>query len=429
VKKTLFLSGVFSILASAADVRGPAPTFTKHIAPILHKQCATCHRAGEIAPMELVTYEQARPWSAAIKEEVLLRKMPPWYAHPDYGKFRNERRLSQQEIETIVAWVNAGAPKGEDRDMPAPPKRATGWSLGEPDLVIPMPVEAAIPAEGRFDYQYYYVPIPFAEDRFVEAVEMRPGNREVVHHSIVNIVTIPEDKRGDLTNGKKIGTTQWKLVGQAPGKGLEQHRPGAAKRLSPGMYFEFNMHYSPTGKAEKDRTLLGLWFSKGPVQHEVITKTISDVVFVGGQQVQKRPNIPAHADNWEIIGHMPIKDDITLYAFAPHMHLRGKDMKYILERADGSQQVLMYAPKFDFNWQLHYELEEPLKIAAGSKLICIAHYDNSLNNPYNPAPEKEVLWAEQSWDEMFSGFIEYSIDGADVKKPVVTGDFRRRAKQ
>ena len=417
MKKLAILALAAGITAATAATVASRPTFTKDVAPIVHQRCAGCHRAGEVAPMELLTYEQVRPWSAALREAVLLRKMPPWFAHPDFGKFRNDRRLSQREIDTLVAWVDAGCPKGDDKDMPAPPARASGWSWGEPDLIIPMPVEASIPAEGRFDYQYYYVPIPFAEDKFLEAVELRPGNRAVVHHSIVNISTVPEDKAGDLVSGKKIGQMQWKLVGQAPGKGFERHRPGAAKRLSPGMYFEFNMHYNPTGRPEKDRSSLGLWFAKGPVKHEVITKTVSDVVLVGGETVKKRPNIPAHASHWEIVGHMPIKEDITLYAFAPHMHLRGKDMKFILERPDGSRATLLYVPKYDFNWQLHYELVEPLKIAAGSKLVCIAHYDNSLNNPYNPAPEKEVLWAEQSWDEMFSGFIEYSVDSRVLGKP------------
>jgi hypothetical protein len=222
----------------------------------------------------------------------------------------------------------------------------------------------------------------------------------------------------------------FKLVGQAPGKGFERHRPGIAKKISPGMYFQFNMHYQPSGRPEKDRSMLGLWFSKVPVNHEVLTKGVIETLIVGGKElgeikiingreVKTRgriPNIPPNTDNWEIIGQLPIKDDITIYAFAPHMHLRGKDIKYIMIWPDGRQTTLLYVPRYDFNWQLHYELEEPLKVPAGSKMVAIAHYDNSIKNRYNPAPQKEVFWSEQSWDEMFIPWFEYTVDRMDLTK-------------
>src|SRR5262249_9619375 len=278
--------------------------------------------------------------------------------------------------------------------------------------------------------QNFYVPVPFKEERWVEAVELRPGNPAVVHHSIANVTRLPEGTRivdgravrdggssnlnsqsaretGALSEGgsREVFLSQdsftragvFKLVGQAPGKGFEQHYPGTAKRILPGMYFQFNMHYQPTGRPEKDRSMLGLWFAKKPVTHEVLTKGVTDAVLVGGKDIGETrvvngrevrvrgriPNIPPNVDNWEIAGEMNVKQDITLYAFAPHMHLRGKDIKYILVWPDGRKQTLLNVPKFDFNWQLHYELEEPLKIPAGSKMIAIAHYDNSVNNRYN----------------------------------------------
>jgi hypothetical protein len=304
--------------------------------------------------------------------------------------------------------------------------------------------------------------VPFKEDRWVEAVELRPGNPAVVHHSIANVTRLPEGSRvvngrairgdssgaelntadarrtGGLRDGAEACQSQdsftragaFKLVGQAPGKGFERHRPGIAKRISPGMYFQFNMHYQPTGRVEKDRSLLGLWFSKAPVTHEVLTKGVTDIVLVGGKELGETrvvdgrevrtrgriPNIPPYVDNWEIAGQILLKHDITLHAFAPHMHLRGKDIKYTLIWPDGRQQVLLNVPKFDFNWQLHYELETPLKIPAGSKLIAVAHYDNSLKNRYNPAPHKEVFWSEQSWDEMFIPWFEYTVDSMDLTK-------------
>lgn len=450
-----FLTASFD-RTSASDKA--AVTFAKDVAPIVFNKCATCHRPGEPVPMSLTSYQEVRPWAKAVKEQILERSMPPWYADPTSSlKFRNERRLSQKEIDTIVAWVDAGSPKGDDADLPALPKLAKGWSWGEPDMIIPMPVEFEVPAEGELPMQNFYVPVPFKEDKWVEAVELRPGNSAVVHHSIANVTRLPEGSKivngravraelntsdasrtGGLREGAEVFQTQdsfaragaFKLIGQAPGKGFERHFEGTAKRISPGMYFQFNMHYQPSGRAEKDRSMLGLWFAKKPVTHEVLTKGVTDRVLVGGKDIGETrvvngrevrtrgriPNIPPNVDNWEIAGEMVVKQDITLYAFAPHMHLRGKDIKYILELPDGKRQVLLNVPKFDFNWQLHYELEQPLKIPAGSKMIAIAHYDNSVNNRYNPAPQKEVFWSEQSWDEMFIPWFEYTVDSVDLTK-------------
>lgn len=442
-------------------------TFTKDVAPIIFNKCANCHRPGEVAPMPLTSYAEVRPWSKAIREEVVARTMPPWFADPHTStlEFANDRRLSQKEIDIIVAWVEAGAPKGDDKDLPPLPKYAPGWTFGEPDVVIEMPVDFEVPAEGELPMQNFYAPLPFNEERWVEKVELRPGNPAVVHHSIANVVKLPEGTKvvngkavrdgaaaaalnsqsaretGGLSEGasREVFLSQdsftragaFKLVGQAPGKGFERHHPGTAKRILPGMYVQFNMHYQPSGRPEKDRSRLGLWFAKQPVHHEVLTKGVSDTIFIGGKELSetrtvngkevkvrgKIPNIPPHVDNWEIAGEVTIKEAITLYAFAPHMHLRGKDIKYTLVWPDGRRQVLLDVPRFDFNWQLHYELAEPLKIPAGSKLIAVAHYDNSIKNRYNPAPHKEVFWSEQSWDEMFIPWFEYTVDSKDLTKP------------
>lgn len=464
MKRTVVvLIAILSVVTVTAYTRSDAsqkvvPNFTKDVALIVFNKCANCHRSGEPVPMSLTSFQEVRPWAKAIREQVIERNMPPWYADPELSlKFSNDRRLSQREIETIVAWVDGGAPKGDDSDLPPLPKLAKGWSSGEPDLIIPMPVEFEIPAEGELPMQNFYVAVPFKEDRWVEAVELRPGNSAVVHHSIANVTRLPEGSKivngravkaelntsdasrtGGLREGAEVFQSQdsfaragaFKLIGQAPGKGYERHYAGTAKRISPGMYFQFNMHYQPSGRPEKDRSMLGLWFAKGTVNHEVLTKGIIDRVLVGGKDIGetrvingrevktrgKIPNIPPNVDNWEIAGETAIKQDITLYAFAPHMHLRGKDIKYILVWPDGRRQTLLSVPKFDFNWQLHYELEQPLKVPAGSRMIAIAHYDNSLKNRYNPAPQKEVFWSEQSWDEMFIPWFEYTVDAADLTK-------------
>jgi hypothetical protein len=461
--------------AGVSSYKAAGVTFTKDVAPIVFNKCANCHRPGEVAPMPLTSYQEVRPWAKAIREEVVERNMPPWFANPHTStlKFRNDRRLTQEEINTITAWVDAGAPKGDDKDLPPFPKYTPGWTFGQPDFVVEMPVDYQVPAEGELPMQNFYVPVPFTEERWVEAVELRPGNPAVVHHSIANVVRLPEGTKivngravrdgsatqlnsqsaretGGLSEGgsREVFLSQdsftragaFKLVGQAPGKGFERHFPGTAKRILPGMYFQFNMHYQPSGRPEKDRSLLGLWFAKKPVTHEVLTKGVTDAIFVGGKELSetrmvngreikvrgKIPNIPPNVDNWEISGEVVIKEAITLYAFAPHMHLRGKDVKYTLIWPDGRQQVLLDVPKFDFNWQLHYELAEPLKIPAGSKLAAVAHYDNSVKNRYNPAPQKEVFWSEQSWDEMFIPWFEYTVDSKDLRKAPATQSASRQ---
>ena len=459
------LIAVVTLVAKRNQAAGV--TFTRDVAPIIFNKCSICHRPGEVAPMPLTSYQEVRPWSKAIREEVAERTMPPWFADPHKStlKFGNDRRLTQKEIETIVAWVDAGAPKGDDKDLPAMPKFTPGWTFGEPDLVIEMPIDFEVPAEGELPMQNFYVPVPFNEERWVEKVELRPGNPAVVHHSIANVVRLPEGTKvvdgkavrdgaasaalnsqsaretGGLSEGgsREVFLSQdsftragaFKLVGQAPGKGFESHYPGTAKRILPGMHVQFNMHYQPSGRVEKDRSRLGLWFAKKPVTYEVLTKGVSDTIFIGGKELSETrmingkevkirgriPNIPPNVDNWEISGEVTLKEAITLYAFAPHMHLRGKDIKYTLVWPDGRQQVLLDVPKFDFNWQLHYELAEPLKIPAGSRMIAVAHYDNSIKNRYNPAPNKEVFWSEQSWDEMFIPWFEYTVDSKILNKP------------
>lgn len=458
---------VFGIIAASALKRSEAAgvTFTKDIAPIVFNKCASCHRHGEVAPMPLTSYREVRPWSKAIREAVIERAMPPWYADPHTStlRFSNDRRLSQREIDTIVAWDDAGCPKGDDKDLPAMPPYAPGWTFGKPDLIIEMPIEFQVPAEGELPMQNFYVKVPFDEERWVEKVELRPGNPSVVHHSIANVVKLPDGVKvvdgkavkdgaavGQLnresvsqtgalseSGSREVFLSQdsftragaFKLVGQAPGKGYESHYPGTAKRIPPGMYIQFNMHYQVSGRSEKDRSLLGLWFAKQPVDHEVLTKGVNDTIFVEGKELAETklvngkevkvrgriPNIPPNVDNWEISGETLIREPITLYAFAPHMHLRGKDIKYTLVWPDGRQQVLLDVPRFDFNWQLHYELAEPLKIPAGSKLLAVAHYDNSIRNRYNPAPQKEVFWSEQSWDEMFIPWFEYTVDSKKAR--------------
>ena len=324
------------------------PTFTKDVAPIIFNNCATCHRAGEVAPMTFLSYEDVRPWAKVIKTKVQAREMPPWGADPDHSlKMRNDRSLSKQQIDTIVAWVDGGAPKGNDADLPALPKFADGWTYGrEPDYILEMPIEFTIPAEGELGVQMFYSKVPFKEDRFAEVLEIRPGNRAVVHHAGVFVVDIPEgasiDAQGRLIapDGKpatdrgeglagRADTTALpganKLLSWVPGRGVDAHRADIGKRIPAGKYINWQVHYNPIGKESTDRTRLGIWFNKVPVTHEVLIRQAGDALATTkgglslyraeGKEVEytaeegstrrrsKTPNIPAVRRELEAHGH------------------------------------------------------------------------------------------------------------------------------
>ena len=461
---------VFSLTVARTAAAAPEPpTFAKDIAPIVFTHCAQCHRQGEVAPMSLLSYEDVRPWARAIKTKVMNREMPPWGADDQGRKMRNDPSLSKAQIDTIVAWVDGGAVRGSDADMPPAPKFATGWTHGsEPDYVLEMPVEFDIPAEGELGVQMFYSKIPFTEDRFAEVLEIRPGNRAAVHHAGVFVVDIPEGTT--LVNGRLIGADgkligdrgsaglprtesglpgSTKLLSWVPGRGVDRHRPNVGKRIPAGKYINWQVHYNPTGKPEKDRTRLGIWFNKATVTHEVLIRQAGDPLAThrGGLSLYRTegkeieyaaeegstrrrgatPNIPPYQENWEIIGITPVTEPITLYAMSPHMHLRGKSLKWVITYPDGREVTILNVPKFDFNWQINYELAEPLHIPAGSKIAGIGVYDNSLANRWNPAPHLEVYWSEQSWDEMYQPFTEYSVDSQDltVLKPVTSQQQQR----
>jgi hypothetical protein len=463
-----------STVHTAGAPAGTVPTFTKDIAPIMFDKCASCHRPGEVAPMTLLSYDDVRPWAKAIKNKVVAREMPPWFADPDHTlKMRNDRSLSKQQIATIAAWVDAGAPRGDDKDLPPAPKFAEGWTAGrEPDYILEMPVEYSIPAEGELGVQMFYSKVPFGEDRFAETLEIRPGNRAVVHHAGVFVVDIPEgakivdgrlvlpdgkaatDRAGEGAAAARVNTSETglpganKLLSWVPGRGVDSHRADIGKRIPAGKYINWQVHYNPTGRPEKDRTRLGIWFNKVPVTHELLIRQAGDPLATTkgglslyraeGKEVEytadegstrrrgKTPNIPPYAESWSLTGITPVTEDITLYAMSPHMHLRGKSLKWVIVYPDGREQTILDVPKFDFNWQIQYELAEPLRIPAGSKILGIGFYDNSPKNKWNPAPEKEVYWSEQSWDEMYQPFTEYSVDSQMLSEMSVTKSPQRQ---
>ncbi len=380
------------ITALAAD--SAAPTFSKDVAPILYARCVECHRSGETAPMELTTYEQARPWAKAIKQAVLQHVMPPWLADSHYGAFSNDRTLPEREVRTLAAWADAGAPQGDPSQTPAMPRFETGWNIGKPDVIIDIGRDYEVPAQGTVAYQYFTVPSNFTEDKWVEAAEIRPDKRAQVHHIIVFI----QDPSGTAER-REVGNL---LVGYAPGEQPLRFDPGTAKLVKAGSRLMFQVHYTPNGKAVTDRSYIGLKFAKEPPKFRAITANAMNRQFV----------IPAGDPAYQVTSSWTAKQDVTLLAFMPHMHLRGKDFKYTIVYPDGREDLMLNVPKYDFNWQLQYELKAPLTLPKGTRIDCVAHFDNSPNNKFNPDPSKDVKWGDQTWEEMMIGWFTYSIPAA-----------------
>jgi peroxiredoxin len=368
-------------------------TYTNQIARLLQKNCQECHRPGEIGPFSLLTYRQAKGWADMIQETVRDGRMPPWYADPQYGKFANDRRLAKEDKATLLAWIDQGCPKGEDKDLPPPKQWHEGWWIGKPDAVITMQEDFTVPADAGktgVPYKYFTVPTNFTEDKWVQAAEARPGNRAVVHH-IIATVSAPGEDPGPRRNRGGY------LVGVAPGEEPLVLPPGMAKKIPKGANITFQMHYTPNGVEQKDRSSLGLIFCKEPPKQIVRTASIA----------QAQLAIPPGDGNHKVNSSAVYDKETVILSFMPHMHLRGKDFEYRVEYPDGRSEVVLSVPRYDFAWQMRYVLAQPLRIPAGSKVNCTAHFDNSSNNPNNPNPSITVGWGPQTWDEMMIGWMQY----------------------
>ena len=414
---------IFSVaVASAATT----PTFYKDVLPVLQKDCQTCHRPGEAAPMSLLTYDQARPWAKSIKQAVVTKKMPPWFADEHYGKFSNDRSLPQADIDTLVNWVDAGSPAGKAADAPKPIDWVEGWRIGKPDVVLSMPVAFSVPASGTIDYQYIVVPTGFTEDKYVQMAEARPGNPAVVHHILTFIREpgnpwlrnlkpgVPFDAReaekeaaenasrnprAQQGRGQQAISFGDNVAGYAPGTMPDILKPGEAKLIPAGSDIIFQVHYTANGTAGTDISKLGLVFAKGPVEKRVLSLAVTTANFA----------IPPGDPNYEVKARMTLQQDATLINMLPHMHFRGKDFTYRVTYPSGESETLLEVPHYDFNWQLTYELAKPKVLPKGTVIDCVAHYDNSPNNRFNPDPTKEVHYGEQTWEEMMFGFFDVSV--------------------
>jgi len=366
-------------------------TYSSHIAQLLGRRCVACHQAGQAAPFPLTRYQQVAGWAPMIREVVSQGRMPPWFADPRHGRFANDSRLTDDEKQLLLGWIDAGCPQGDANEPPESPTATSGWRIPTPDQVLFMDEKPfRVPAEGQVDYQYYLVDPGFTEDKYIQAVEVRPGAPAVVHHALVSIA-----RDGDAQLG--IGTAGV-LMNYAPGMQPTVLPPGTAIHVPAGAKFLFQMHYTPNGTEQSDRTRLGLVFA----DPRRVTRRVT-----GGVVANPAIEIPAGAANHRETAERTFGEDVQLLSLSPHLHLRGKSFRFEAIYPDGRQETLLDVPRYDYHWQLHYFLTEPKPLPAGTRLRCTAHYDNSATNPANPDPTQTVRWGDQTWEEMLIGF--YSV--------------------
>ena len=395
----LLVLGVASI-ANGEAAEG-TPTFTKDVAPILYENCVACHRPNHLAPMSLITYADARPWARAVKTKVLAREMPPWGADSSIRAYKNDASLTQAEIDTIAAWVDGGAPRGNDADLPEVPQFAEGWSIGEPDLIFSMVTPFEVPADGTVPYSYVTVSTNLTEDTWISAHEFRPGDRRVIHHVIpwvleddgkptTGVVSLRRDSTRTRARGASVG-------GYVPNRLGTVYEDGVAVMLPKGADIEAQMHYTTIGEPVLDTSSWGV----------VLAKTSGSKPrrrAGGGQVASKTFAIEPGNANYAVTASREIQEDTYLTNMMPHMHVRGKSAKYTVKYPDGREEVALWVPNYDFNWQLRYQLEEPIFMPKGAVLEVEFHYDNSGNNRFNPDPTAEVHWGDQTWEEMMLGY-------------------------
>ena len=376
-----------------AGALAAVPTFYADVLPILQNHCQECHRPNAIAPMPLLTYKDVRPWAQSIRANVIGHKMPPWFADPCCGAFSNGRALSEDEIQTLSSWAAGRAPAGDPKSAPPPKAWPDHWDLAAPDAVFTMPDAFAVPDKGSLDYQRFVVSTGFKEDRWVQAVEVRPGVRGVIHHVVVYIREAGEKwTKGPVTSDL--------LAVYAPGSGVLTFPEGMAKLIPKGADLVMELHYTPNGHAATDRTGVAVAFAKSPPARRVISL----------QLARTDLRIPPGDRDYHVTAWGTLPNDALLLGFFPHMHLRGKAFEYDRILDDGRPEPLLRVSHYDFHWQLPYRLAQPILLKKGTKLSVTGWFDNSANNPLNPDPSAEVTWGEQSTSEMLVGFFDVAVD-------------------
>ncbi|MBI2825966.1 MAG: redoxin domain-containing protein [Planctomycetia bacterium] len=385
-------------------VKDSEVTYSNQIARVLNAKCVECHRPGQIAPFPLRNYEEAVGWADMIQEVTHQRRMPPWHADPSIGKFANDCRLSDEELALIGKWVKNGAPEGDPKDLPEPPKFTDGWQIGDPDQIVYMADEPYdVQAEGTVEYQRFVIDPGWTEDKWIKAMECKPGNHAVVHHVIVYVIppgVAPTGRAGRLQ-------TNW-LGAFAPGLRQEPLDEGMARYVQKGSKLLFEMHYTPNGTAQKDRSFAGFVFADpASVKREVAVQNAGNFTF----------KIPPGDPNFEVESEFVFRQKAILLTISPHMHVRGKDFRYDLVYPDGKTETILWVPRYDFGWQTTYWLTEPKILPRGTKMHCVAHFDNSPDNLANPDPTATVSWGEQTWEEMMFGWFEMALADQDLTSP------------
>ncbi|MFZ4508528.1 MAG: redoxin family protein [Fimbriimonas sp.] len=391
------------LLADAPPVKEAAPTYHEDIERLVQKNCIECHRTGGPAPFALDTYEAVKSRAPMLKYVVEKGIMPPWFATKPgaTSEWKNDRSLADAEKAKLNAWIDGGFLKGDPKKAPKPFEAVPGWTIGKPDVVLQMPDPIQIPATGTMSYQYVKIPTGFTEDKWIQKVEVLPGDTKLVHHILVFI--IPPAGRtkigGPLDTGFGGLSTYFGIY--VPGNSTQVFTEGLAKRIPAGSTLQFQIHYTPNGTASTDQSKIGLIFAKAPPKNEVFTSSVAKVTFM----------IPPGAPNHLVTHRVKVPLDIEVLSYLPHMHVRGKAAKYELIDAKGAKSTLLDIPRYDFNWQLAYLYRKPIKVAAGSELHYSAWYDNSDKNPANPDPKKTVFFGDQTFDEMFLGYFDYIVPG------------------
>jgi peroxiredoxin len=407
-------------------------TYYRDVLPILQNNCQSCHRPGEVGPFSLQTYKQAVNWAGDIKEYVQERKMPPW--KPVEGPaFQNERRLADRDIATLAAWVDGGTPAGDPKDAPPPKHITEGWQFGEPDLVLTPDEDFHLGPSGKDTFRCYVLPTHFAEDRYVVALEVRPGNPRVVHHTLQFIDTTGQGRKllqkekersrsaGEQDHGDGYAVQmgvgfipQGGLAGWAPGQMVRRLPEGTGYFLPQGADVVMQVHYHRDGRDETDRPRLGLYFARGGVERRFQGMVIAGRAREKQLLAALQPNffmIPRDADHYPLHGGLVVQQDCTLHSVMPHMHLLGKEVKVTLTPPDGKPLTLVAIKDWDYNWQETYFFKEPIKVKAGTAIEADAFFDNSDKNPNNPHhPPRTVTFGEQTTNEMCFIFFGATSD-------------------
>lgn len=383
-----------ALLATLASTGGAeeadAPTYGREVSRIMQDRCVMCHRPDGGAPVSFMKYGKVHNYAPMIAEVIQDGRMPPWHADDPMGTFSNDLRLTPKEKSTLLAWVAAGAPEGDPADLPEPREYPTDWRIGTPDRVFELPETVEVPADGVMPYLYFETPTNFEKDMWIQAAEARPGNPDVVHHIIVFCKENREAAGG-------IGVGKGFVDGYAPGDSALELPPNVGMKLPAGATLVWQMHYTPTGRAQSDRSQFAIKFCDTEPAMEIQMASVLEGEF----------KIPAGASNHRVTAGLQLREDATLLSLTPHMHLRGKSFTYTATLPGGGTQTLLNIPAYDFNWQTTYKLAQPKYLPKGTRIRCVAHYDNSAGNFANPDPTKDVYWGDQTWEEMMIGFFSY----------------------